>query len=123
MFAATPVQTWCVQVMQAWSQRVLDNRDKRLARVNELLGSIKLVKCEGWEQPFADRVAAVRETELAALFQYYFMMLMSSVCWEAVPTLVSIAVFSWYALVSEGTFSTEVAFTSLALLDIVAEPW
>jgi hypothetical protein len=36
---------------------------------------------------------------------------------------VSIAVFSWYALVSEGTFSTEVAFTSLALLDIVAEPW
>jgi ABC-type multidrug transport system fused ATPase/permease subunit len=119
---ATPAQTWCVEVMRTWNARVLDKRDKRLGKVSELLGAVKLVKCNGWEKPFEQRINTDRETELAALFKYFFMMLMSSVCWEAVPTLVAIAVFSWYALASSAQFTTEVAFTSLALLDIVAEP-
>lgn len=119
---ATPAQTWCVEVMRTWNARVLDKRDKRLGKVSELLGAVKLVKCNGWEKPFEERITADRETELSALFRYFFMMLMASVCWEAVPTLVAIAVFTWYAFTSSATFTTEVAFTSLALLDIVAEP-
>jgi len=120
--AATPAQTWCVEVMRTWNTRVLDKRDKRLGKVSEMLGAIKLVKCNGWEKPFEKGIHDERENELSALFKYYFMMLMSSVCWEAVPTLVAIAVFTWYALGSTLPFTTEVAFTSLALLDIVAEP-
>jgi ABC-type multidrug transport system fused ATPase/permease subunit len=122
IFAATPVQTWCVEVMRKWNARVLDRRDKRLGKVNELLSAIRLVKCNGWEVPFEARITKDRSSELAALFKYYFMMLMSSVCWEAVPMLVSIAVFCFYAISSDALFTTEVAFTSIALLDIVAEP-
>ena len=75
ILAATPAQTWCVEVMRTWNARVLDKRDNRLGKVSELLGAVKLVKCNGWEKPFEERITADRETELSALFRYYFMML------------------------------------------------
>ena len=71
-------------------------KDGRIKVENEVLGGMKIIKLYAWERPFAEKITAARDRELAALWRYKVLQVFSRVLWTVVPTLVSIATFTLY---------------------------
>ena len=89
--------------------------------MNELLNGIRLLKLFAWERPFADKITETREEELKTLRTYMLLGTITSFFWSSTPLLVSIvsfAIFAW----SGHTLTAEIAFTALALFNILRFP-
>jgi ATP-binding cassette subfamily C (CFTR/MRP) protein 5 len=62
--------------------------DKRVALMNELINSIRLVKMYAWEKPFFDKIQSVRNDELKLLRRSAFL---QSISFSVTPTITIIA--------------------------------
>lgn len=116
-----PYTTICIRKMNEFNEGLMSKRDARVARVNEALQAIKLVKCNAWEAGFIDYINVARDSELKSLFKYLLAYLSSSVAWEATPLLIAIGAFTVYT-VQGNSLTPEVAFTALSLFDIMVMP-
>jgi ATP-binding cassette subfamily C (CFTR/MRP) protein 1 len=117
----SPLTAWTTTRFHKYNSVVLQKRDVRVQKVNELLTAMKLCKSCAWEPGFASRVNDERDAELRSLFRYQVAVMLSGVMWEAVPVI--IAVVSFFAFVAfGGELTAEVAFTALSLFDILVEP-
>lgn len=47
-------------------------RDERVALNNEVLGSMKIIKIQAWEDNFRRKLLGLREKELERLKHYFF---------------------------------------------------
>ncbi|KAF5097875.1 hypothetical protein D0Z00_002248 [Geotrichum galactomycetum] len=96
--------------------------DERVNKLNELLQSIRIVKFFAWESQFAKDVKEVREKELTILKKRYFMWSVSDGIWIISPMLITLISFATYTLVQGKSLTSPVAFTSLALFNIMKLP-
>ncbi|KAF5109565.1 hypothetical protein DV453_001484 [Geotrichum candidum] len=96
--------------------------DERVNKLNELLQSIRIVKFFAWESQFAKEVKDVREKELKVLKQRYLMWSLLDGFWIISPMLITLISFATYTLVQGKSLTSPVAFTSLALFNIMKLP-
>lgn len=97
-------------------QKVLmDQRDKILAVVNEMLGGIRQIKFAALEPQWQNRVLKVRNDQLAAQW-YCFLYDTVLVClWVTGPVLLSATTIGVYALIN-GSLPPSIAFTTISIL-------
>lgn len=100
---------------------VMKSKDGRVDVNSEVLGSMKVVKLQAWEEPFIERITNLRDTELKHLLQYIIANCLSIMLWSAVPLTVSLATFAAYVL-SGNNLDVATALTSVALFDILRFP-
>lgn len=96
-------------------------RDGRVDVNNEVLGSMKVIKLQAWEDSFKKRIQDLRDIELKQLFNYVMANSFSIMMWSAVPVLVALATFTAYTL-SGNKLDVANALTALALFDILRFP-
>lgn len=60
-------------------KRVMNIKDNRIKVENEVLGGMKIIKLYAWERPFAEKIHAIRDRELASLWDYQRLQIASRV--------------------------------------------
>ncbi|ORZ36243.1 P-loop containing nucleoside triphosphate hydrolase protein, partial [Catenaria anguillulae PL171] len=102
----------------------LENADKRIKLLNEVISGMKTVKLYGFEDYFRKRIVAYRETEQEALGRLFTALafvvgIFNSI--EVLITLFTFLVYSWTTSNLNG-LTSEVVFVSLAYLSIMITP-
>lgn len=73
---------------------VVEASDARVQLMDEVIKAIKLVKCYGWEEPFARLVAAYRDKETALLGRGSIIKSLNLALVFVLPPLIAIAIVS-----------------------------
>ncbi|KAJ2522195.1 hypothetical protein GGI11_001797 [Coemansia sp. RSA 2049] len=93
--------------------------DKRVTMVSELINGIKAVKLFGWETRFVKIVNKLRESQVDYVWKIYTYNMRVSAVTGIGPMIVFIVIFSVYVGVMGNALTAEVAFTSVAVFQIV----
>jgi len=96
--------------------------DTRIEKTNEILDAIRIVKCYAWERRLGQRVYDIRDDELKMLIRRYKYWLLNNVLLLMIPILVVISSFWCYVRIQGQTLTTSVAFTALAVFNILRMP-
>ena len=67
----------------------MQQKDRRIRLMNEVLNGIKVIKLYAWEDHFQDDVQNIRRTELIVLRNTAYLNAMSSFTWTCAPFLVN----------------------------------
>lgn len=116
-----PVTKTVAKWMGGMQKRLMAAKDARVEVNSEVLGSMKVIKLQSWEEPFQDRLLKLRRAELDRLFRYIVASSFSYMLWSAVPLLVSLSTFAAYAL-SGHKLDVASSLTSLALFEVLRFP-
>ncbi|RKO92749.1 hypothetical protein BDK51DRAFT_18442, partial [Blyttiomyces helicus] len=96
--------------------------DKRIAVVNEMLQSIRIIKFFAWSPQFIKRIREARAVELATLVKVFIAGAIFAILSNCPPLLISLVTFAAYTSVFGYTLDAQTAFTSLALFNMLAQP-
>ena len=72
----------------------MQQKDRRIRLMNEVLNGIKVIKLYAWEDHFQDDVQSIRQRELVILRNTAYLNAMSSFTWTCAPFLVNCLVAS-----------------------------
>jgi hypothetical protein len=93
-----PVTKYVAQWIGSMQKRLMKAKDERVEINNEVLGSMKVIKLQAWEESFQKRILSLREVELNQLFWYMMGSALSIMLWSSVPLLVSLSTFAAYTV-------------------------
>lgn len=122
MIAMTPVNYYISEMFAKYQDQLMSATDERVDKINELLSSIRIVKYFAWENKFAEGIRQVRETELAILRKRYMLWALSVGVWFFMPVLISMVSFSAFIFIQGGNLTAPVAFTTLAIFNVMEMP-
>ncbi|GAA5957081.1 hypothetical protein JCM21900_000787 [Sporobolomyces salmonicolor] len=97
--------------------RLMSARDRRVSLMNEVLGSIRMLKYAAIEKPFEQRILKSRDAELTQLRRNFFLEVSFQAIWSISPILCVLVSFWAYtspALMGK-TLTPSTAFASLAV--------
>ncbi|GBF89551.1 canalicular multispecific organic anion transporter [Raphidocelis subcapitata] len=95
--------------------------DARVKLVTEVITGIKAIKLYAWEEPYSERIGALREAELRAIRRTQLLGMINMSVFSTGPVLVSLAAFGVYAALGR-PLTAAVAFPSLALFNLLRFP-
>jgi len=121
IFIMVPVNRYVAGWMATLQARLMKARDERVEINSEVLGSMKVIKFQNWEESFQRRILCLRNAELRHLYVYAVGRAITVMLWSAVPLGVALATFTAYTL-SGNDLDVATALTSLALFDILRFP-
>lgn len=103
----------------------MNNMDKRMRLMNEIISGIKIVKLYAWENSFFKRVTEVRETEVRFVQKFGEGAAWITVIFTVAPYLVSIACFGVYGGAiadKDHPLDSVRIFVSLSLIQLLNGP-
>jgi ATP-binding cassette subfamily C (CFTR/MRP) protein 1 len=116
-----PVTKTVAQWMGSMQKKLMKAKDKRVELNAEVMGGMKVIKFQAWEESFQKRILALREEELSQLFRYYVGTAFSRMLWVITPMMVAVATFGAYVW-SGHKLDVASALTALALFNILRFP-
>ncbi|XP_011377129.1 canalicular multispecific organic anion transporter 1 [Pteropus vampyrus] len=118
-----PVNAIFTTKSRAIQVKNMENKDKRIKIMNEILSGIKILKYFAWEPSFKEQIHDIRKKELKNLLAYGQLQAMIMFFLYITPVLVSVVTFSVYVLVdSNNILDAEKAFTAISLFNILRYP-
>ncbi|KAN0023381.1 hypothetical protein ACTFIU_011551 [Dictyostelium citrinum] len=121
MLAAVPFNGIAAKKLTEIRRHLVGFTDKRVKTTNEILQAIKIIKLYAWEDSFAKKVIERREAEIKLLFSFSRYRAMLIVIVAALPTAVSVLVFSSYYGYYKKLDAGEI-FAALSYLNILRLP-
>ena len=121
MSVMVPVTRLVAQWLGKMQKKLMEAKDRRIDVNSEVLGSMKVIKLQAWEESFQRRILDLRNTELQLLLRYVVGNSISIMLWGVTPLAVALATFATY-IFSGNRLEVASALTSLALFDILRFP-
>ncbi|XP_070536378.1 ATP-binding cassette sub-family C member 8-like [Ptychodera flava] len=118
----TPFQYALIKLMTRVQREVLKISDNRLKKSNEALIGMKLLKLYGLEEKFCSAIEKIRVKEVTQMIKACRYLICTSVVAQSVPILLTFITFAIYSLTSPDPLTPEVAFSSLALINLIVWP-
>lgn len=122
MFVLMPIQFRLSQIYSRSQAKLMAATDSRINKLNEVLQSIRIIKFFAWEKKFAESVLKIREEELHHLRYRYILWTWSTLVYFTIPIFVTILTFATYIFVQQHLLTAPIAFTVLALLNVMRNP-
>ena len=123
MVMAIPLNGVVAGISRKFQLEQMQNKDKRVKLMNEILGGVKVLKLYGWEPSFIDQVLEIRNNEIRVLKKAAWLNAFMSFIWTSVPFMVALASFATYVLIDENNvLDAEKAFVTLSYLNIMRMP-
>lgn len=116
-----PIQTIVISKMQKMSKEGLQQTDKRIGLMNEILAAMDTVKCYAWEDSFKSKVQSVRGEELSWFRKAQLIGALNNFILNTIPVLVIVTSFGLFTLLG-GDLTPARAFTSLSLFAVLRFP-
>ena len=118
-----PLQSYLASLVSSTRRATARISDARTGVMGELLTGIRLLKLYGYEAAFADKIAAIRGSEVAMLRAASSIRAVNTTAAVSLTALVLLAVFAAFSLAYPASaLSVEVAFTILALFNVARFP-
>ena len=118
-----PIQWVITKKMKAVQGTLMQDKDKRIKLVDEILSGIKVLKLYAWETFFAEKVMGVRKEEFLSLKRRGLYDSIVSFLFTAVPYLVALASFTCYVLVDpSNVLDAQTAFVSMTIFNLLRLP-
>lgn len=96
--------------------------DKRVDKTNEALNAVRIIKYFAWEQFFADGILKLRGKELDLLYRRYLWWSFAGLLFYLIPPFITAASFICYVKVEHEPLTSSIAFTALAVFNILKYP-
>ncbi|KAK9458846.1 uncharacterized protein V1516DRAFT_123729 [Lipomyces oligophaga] len=122
MISLLPVHLYISKIFGECQSDLMKATDKRVHKTNEVLSSIKIIKYFAWESRFYDNVNEARAEEMKRLKRRFLIWALSSIVWYGAPILITLVTFGFYTLILGYQMSTPLAFSSLALFNLMRIP-
>ncbi|RHN65540.1 putative xenobiotic-transporting ATPase [Medicago truncatula] len=116
-----PLQTFVIGKMKKLTKEGLQQTDKRVGLMNEILSTMDTVKCYAWETSFQSRIQSIRHEELSWFRKAYLLYALNSFILNSIPVLVTVTSFGMFTLLG-GELTPARAFTSLSLFTVLRSP-
>ncbi|KAK7259662.1 hypothetical protein RIF29_25275 [Crotalaria pallida] len=116
-----PLQTHVIAKMRKLTKEGLQQTDKRVGLMNEILSAMDTVKCYAWETSFQSRVQSIRHDELSWFCKAQLLYALNSFILNSIPVLVTVTSFGMFTLLG-GELTPARAFTSLSLFAVLRFP-
>ncbi|KAL2347674.1 hypothetical protein Fmac_001674 [Flemingia macrophylla] len=115
-----PLQTFVISKMRKLTKEGLQQTDKRVGLMNEILAAMDTVKCYAWETSFQSRILSIRDDELS-WFRKAQLLYLNTFILNSIPVLVTVTTFGMFTLLG-GELTPARAFTSLSLFSVLRFP-
>ncbi|KAK9376594.1 uncharacterized protein V1513DRAFT_483259 [Lipomyces chichibuensis] len=122
MFLVLPINYAYSKGFARISAALMTVGDQRTHITNEILQSIKIIKFFAWEAMFKADLLEIRKEELRKLRQQYLLWAAAVIVWFGFPTILTLVTFGFYTLVEKKDLTASVAFSSVALFNLVRTP-
>ena len=119
--ALIPLSAFVARALGRVRKRVVALTDARVKLCSEVITGIKAIKLYAWEGPYADRIMALRERELAEIRKAALIGTWNNMLWIGGPILISMAAFLTYSSLGY-PLTASVAFPALALFNLLRFP-
>ncbi|CAG0894912.1 unnamed protein product [Darwinula stevensoni] len=118
-----PINSLIAARFQKLQVQQMEEKDRRVKLMSEVLNGIKVLKLYAWELAFQRRVSSIRDKELRLLREQAFLGAMNSMVWTCTPFLVCLASLAAFVLVDEShVLDASTVFVSLSLFRIMRSP-
>ncbi|KAF2069971.1 hypothetical protein CYY_008709 [Polysphondylium violaceum] len=121
MIFAVPLNGIAAKKLTEVRRNMIKHTDARVKTTNEILQAIKIIKLYAWENSFARKVNDRRDEEVKMLFSFSHYRAFLIIVVAALPTAVSVLVFSTYYGYYKELDAANI-FSSLAYLNILRMP-
>ncbi|PRP77744.1 putative multidrug resistance protein [Planoprotostelium fungivorum] len=118
MVVLIPVNVYLAHYLTRVFDELMELRDSRTEKMNEILNGIRIIKFFAWEDSYSRQIGTIREKEMEVIRKSIFISATSTLLWSAASLFVSAVTFSVYTFTGH-TLTAGVAFSSLALFDIL----
>ncbi|XP_062014646.1 ABC transporter C family member 12-like [Rosa rugosa] len=118
---AIPIQTTMFSKMRKLTKDGLQQTDKRVSLMNEILAAMDTVKCYSWETSFQQQVQNIRNDELSRFCKAQLLSALNSFILNSIPAVVTVTSFGAFTFLG-GELTPARAFTSLSLLAVLRFP-
>ncbi|KAH9179453.1 hypothetical protein AeNC1_017278, partial [Aphanomyces euteiches] len=108
-------------VLGKTDEEMIGRKDDRMKLVNEVFGSIQIVKFNAWEEKFRERIEKLRDLEVDSLRAFYGYVLILMTLSNCTPVLVTLAAFATYTLGMQQVLTVSVVFSTIALVKSLQE--
>lgn len=123
MVLAIPINALVAGISRKYQLEQMQNKDKRVKLMNELLGGVKVLKLYGWEPSFINQVLGIRDNEIRVLKKSAWLNAIMTFIWTSVPFMVALASFATYVFMDENNvLDAQKAFVTLSYLNIMRMP-
>eukprot|EP00178_Gracilaria_changii_P002467 TRINITY_DN1365_c0_g1_i1.p1 TRINITY_DN1365_c0_g1~~TRINITY_DN1365_c0_g1_i1.p1 ORF type:complete len:1373 (-),score=181.48 TRINITY_DN1365_c0_g1_i1:480-4598(-) len=112
------IQSKLVGAIKSYREKASARTDERVKFVAEAIKGIKLVKLYAWELSFIKRILGARTKELDLLRKMAFLDAWNSILVTSLPTILTIIVFTAYAVFVH-ELDAAVVFPSIALFNVI----
>ncbi|XP_029151980.1 ABC transporter C family member 12 isoform X3 [Arachis hypogaea] len=116
-----PLQTYVIAKMRKLTKEGLQQTDKRVGIMHEILAAMDTVKCYAWETSFQCRVQSIRDYELSWFRKAHLLNALNTFILNSIPVLVTVTSFGMFTLLG-GELTPARAFTSLSLFTVLRFP-
>ncbi|KAL6198463.1 hypothetical protein ACLB2K_028252 [Fragaria x ananassa] len=116
-----PIQTTIISKMRKLTKDGLQQTDKRVGLMNEILTAMDTVKCYAWETSFQQRVQSIRNDELSRFRKAQLLSALNSFILNSIPVVVTVTSFGVFTFLG-GELTPARAFTSLSLFAVLRFP-
>ncbi|KAL0070194.1 hypothetical protein AAF712_002684 [Marasmius tenuissimus] len=117
----SPLQGKITKMLFLLRKRSMVWTDRRISLLQELLGSMRIIKLFAWEHPFLQRVEKFRTEEMKFLRSRLMFRSINNALGFALPTLSAVLSFIVYALTGH-SLEPSVIFSSLSLFNLLRTP-
>lgn len=81
------------RLQETFQEKLMEWKDKRMKTTSEILRNMRILKLQGWEMRFLNRIIDLREMEEKWLRTYLYASAMTNFIYWVAPTFVSVATF------------------------------
>ncbi|CCE65361.1 hypothetical protein TPHA_0K02310 [Tetrapisispora phaffii CBS 4417] len=117
-----PFNVFLTKLIARFQRETLTFTDQRIQNLNETFQSIRIIKSFGWENNIIQKILGLRNKEISVLKRNSITWSINALVWYLSPTIITTLSFSYYILVDKQDLTTPVAFTALALFNLLKAP-
>ncbi|KAF9146110.1 hypothetical protein BG015_011694 [Linnemannia schmuckeri] len=122
-----PIHAKLAGYFQFFRTARMKEMDSRLRLLNEVLGGMKIVKLYNWEEPFKERIAAIRRKEIELLKRFGIMFSFVGLFFNSTPLIITLASLAVYAThggpgATPGNMNPQTIFVSITLFGLMSKP-
>lgn len=117
-----PLNYFVAEKISMIQDKLMAVSDRRIAKTNELLSAIRIVKYFAWEQHFIDSISDTRKKELHLLYMRYVYWSLGALLFLLMPMLILLSSFYCFVKIQGGVLTSSRAFTALSIYQIMRWP-